>query len=564
MATQRDKKPLLQKSAVDNSKSPKATDFFRSSPPTSASSISIHDEKPMKQNNNNEKVNYDDSFIRAESFGDETWIMLKIFFPICIAALAEYAPQVIINNVIGHLPNASHAIATVGLARMFSSLTGSVFVMGMCSDLYTTIPQAIGAQRKDLLHFYVQRAFVVSFIIMIPIIIIQLFSDKILGLIGQPKDLLIDTRIYCCMIIPNIYGKIWLYIVQRVAQSLNYNYCVLWSTIFCAVLMYPLNIIFVYTLNLGFMGSAFALDFASIISFIMIAIYLWYKGYGFIFKPMICEKDEIAMFFDKQSMKDYLSLSLPGLVQSTFEWWIQQIGTILSGYIANPEIALSATVIMGLMNGICIMLCWGCYMAITIRVGKYVGAGKEFEAKRSAKAGLLISTLISVVTAGLAALFRHEIPYFFTNDEQIVDLLSNLIIVLCFLQFFMILYYDISAIYRGIGQQKKSAKIVLLTYYLISLPITLILLFVPEIDFINSTLYGTIVIWSSLAFGNFIAGFTLFIYLICKVNWNKVINESKQRIDNTSHLIKNNDNNKRIKQYGSINNNDHSNNNSHK
>ena len=507
---------------------------------------SINRKSPQRSNENK----YNDNFIMASNFGQETWIMLKIFFPICIAALAEYAPQVIINNVIGHLNNnASHAISTVGLARMYSMMTGSVFITGMLSDLHTTIPQSIGAQRPDLLRYYVQRAFFIIFIIMIPIIFIQFFADKILYAIGQPQPILHDTMIYCLLIIPNIYGKGWLFIVQRVAQSLNYNYCVLWVTLFCSLLMYPLNILFVYKFNFGFMGSAFALDFASIISALMIGIYLWWKGHGIIFKPMLCKKDDIVKLIDINSIKDYLSLSIPGLIQSTFEWWIQQIGTILSGYIINPTLAISVTILMGLMNGICIMLCWGCYMAITIRVGKYIGAGMEFEAKRSAKSGVLISTSISIITALLLLIFRYQIPYFFTNDHQIVYLSSNLIIVLCVLQFFMILYYDISAIYRGIGQQKKSAKIVLATYYGLSLPITLILLFGFQLT--QSTLYGTIAIWSSLAFGNFIAASTLFIYLICKINWNTVIHESQLRIKNTSHLINKNQTNI---DYGTINN----------
>lgn len=502
----------------------------------------LSDFKQMKAKKAEENFEISDSFI------EEIWIMLKIFFPICIAALAEYAPQVIINNVIGHLDNASHAIAVVGLARMFSMMTGSVFITGMLSDLHTTIPQSIGAKRKDLLRYYVQRSFLIVFIIMIPIILIQFFADKILYIIGQPQSLLYDTKIYCLLIIPNIYGKAWLFIVQRVAQSLNYNYCVLWVTLFCALLIYPLNILFIYKLNLGFIGSAFALDFASIISALIIAIYLYFKDYGFIFKPMLCSKNDINKLIDKKSMYDYLSLSLPGLIQSTFEWWIQQIGTILSGYIVNPTIAISVTIIIGLMNGIAIMLCWGCYMAITIRVGKYIGAKMQDHAKRSAKVGILISIIISILTALLLSLFRYKIPYFFTNNNEIIDLLSDLIIVLCFLQFFMILYYDISAIYRGIGQQKKSAKIVLVTYYVVSLPITLILLF--GFKFNNNTLYGTISIWSSLAFGNFVAGFSLFIYLICKINWNQVIDESQIRIKNTSQLINKDDNTN----YGSINN----------
>ena len=445
--------------------------------------------------------------------------------------------QVIINNVIGHLPDASRAISSVGLARMFSSLTGYMFCSGMLSGLGTTVPQAIGARRDDLLRFYVQRAFTVVFIMMIPVIVLQFFADKIFAAMGQPPDILYDVKVYCVLIIPNIYGKAWLYIVTRVIQGLNYNYILTWSTLFCAVLMYPLNILFVEKLNFGFLGSAFALDFASLISFVIIVIYLWWKGYGVIFKPMFCSKRDLLKLLDGPSLRDYFALSLPGLVQSTFEFWIEQIGIILSGYIVNPTLAISVTVIMALMNGICIMFCWGCYMAITIRVGKYVGAGMEMEAKRSAKAGVVISTAISSVTAIVLIVFRKWIPYFFTNDESMVDLLSDLILVLSALQFFMILYYDLTALYRGIGEQKVSAKIVLATYYGITLPITLCLLFIPQIGLLHSTLWGSIGIWSSLALGNLVAALSLFLYLIWRIDWKKVMDAATQRIGRTSMLM---------------------------
>ena len=98
---------------------------------------------------------------------------------------------------------------------MFSSLTGYMFCSGMLSGLGTTVPQAIGARRHDLLRFFVQRAFTVVFILMIPVIVLQFFADKIFGAMGQPQDILYDVKVYCVLIIPNIYGKAWLYIVTR-------------------------------------------------------------------------------------------------------------------------------------------------------------------------------------------------------------------------------------------------------------------------------------------------------------------------------------------------------------
>lgn len=227
-------------------------------------------------------------FIVSESFTDELWIMLKLFFPICIAALAEYAPQVTINLVIGRLPNATEIISIVGLARMFSNISATLILYGIISNLFTIIPQLIGANRIDLIRVHIQRSFLITFLISIPLIVIQFYAGRILYAIGEPEELQSQITQYCLYIIPNVYGKIWLAIVMRIAQGFNYNYALLAITLFVAIVMYPMNILIIRTMGYGYVGSAFVLDFASVFSFVGTAAYISYKGYLSIFYPFMC------------------------------------------------------------------------------------------------------------------------------------------------------------------------------------------------------------------------------------------------------------------------------------
>lgn len=228
---------------------------------------------------------------------------------------------------------------------------------------------------------------------------------------------------------------------------------------------------------------------------------------------------------------------MPGLIQQTFEFLISQIGVILSGYVMNSELAISATIIMSLMNGISIMFCWGSFMAIGIRVGKYIGAESKEYALRSIYIGFLISGSISIVIAIFLLIFRHAISHMFTNDDEISDLVEQLIIVLAILQFLMNIYYSLIAVYRAFGLQKYAAIIVIVCYYAFSLPLTLILLFLPATSFRSETYLGSITIWSSLAFGNLLSAVALLVYLVMRVKMDVIIYESQQRMVRSTNVL---------------------------
>ena len=245
------------------------------------------------------------------------------------------------------------------------------------------------------------------------------------------------------------------------------------------------------------------------------------------------DKYLIEQVLSLAGIKEYLKIALPSTIQNSFEWWIAEIGTLLCGYVKDPTIAISATVIMGLINGTCIMLWYGTQMVITMRVGKYIGAGMIKQAQRSAIAGLTISVTLSIIVGVSLAHWNDQIPYLFTYDEQIAGICSQLLYVFSLMQFFVCLYNNLNAIFRGIGYQSKAMWIVMIGFYFIALPICCFVLFYDKIGFKNDLVKGTVTIWVTLAFGNFLGVVFMAFYILCILKWDKVVIQSHMRMRNT-------------------------------
>ena len=71
----------------------------------------------------------------------------------------------------------------------------------MNSALYTLVPQAIGANKNELLRIYIQRSIFINLCLFLPLTIIQFYASKILISVGEPQSLYYiieeNSQIFC-------------------------------------------------------------------------------------------------------------------------------------------------------------------------------------------------------------------------------------------------------------------------------------------------------------------------------------------------------------------------------
>eukprot|EP01084_Bolivina_argentea_P010181 18960_1 len=465
-----------------------------------------------------------DTFQFATSALSEIKIITTTFIRIAFQNLSSQIPLLICTFFIGHLANAQVLISGAGLAIGFTEVTGTAVAMGMSSAISTLVPQAIGAGKYKLIGVYFQRAFWVCCFTLIPIGILQSYGGKIMCALGQPKDTCDIISNYCLFLIIYIQFFCLISILSRIGQSLNLNTDLFYTSIFCALLSVPLNELFVYKLHFGYLGTAVSIAICTVLNAILIICVLIYRGYGYIFKPLPKQ-----IIFTKKGISEYLGLSIPILFQIALPFWFYDLCLLLSGYVHNPEITLSAGTIIGSLLVCMSLVSEALYLTISMRVGSYIGAQSIYYAKRCVLCAFIVYIIYAVFIGIIFIIFKNNIPYVYTYDKQTVETVTDCMYIVVIRGIIYGIYINIAAVFLGLGLPKYPAYIMFFTQWILSLSIMFILLY--KYNFKNDTLYGMYVIWATPALGYVIGAIILALYLLFKLDWTQPLNQSKIRIE---------------------------------
>ncbi|NXC61712.1 S47A2 protein, partial [Aleadryas rufinucha] len=123
----------------------------------------------------------------------------------------------------------------------------------------------------------------------------------------------------------------------------------------------------------------------------------------------------------------FIWLAVPGMVMMCIEWWTFEIGSFLAGLISVVE--LGAQSVIYELASVAYMVPLGFSVAASVRVGNALGAGDVVQAKTSCITALLCTGVFAVVVAALLGSLRDVVGYIFTNDTEIVSLVSKVMLI---------------------------------------------------------------------------------------------------------------------------------------
>ena len=462
----------------------------------------------------------------------------------------QFLPIIITMQMIGRYyiktNNSDIYLSGSGLARTFSNTFNLAFSYSLTSGLWTLIPQTLGSSIKDnklykkLITIYMQRCFYIITFSALILSIPQYFGGNIMILIGQPYILKDIINNYCRLLIPYGFLICWNTMFETLIQSLGYNKMLFILKCFTFTFDILCLYITIFVMDLGYIGggiSAVLFMFVTLVGNIFI---LYRIDHLFILKPV-----DMSLVFERKGIKQYLSLSLPGILQTAFEWIVIEIVVILSGYIVNPTVSISTAIIITNIDLIVYAFQTRIQNLMSIKIGKYIGSGMIKMAKKYSWIGVIYSTVISLIFMISLHFTRNIISYLWTKDINIIKLTAKTLDVYILYIFNNTFKTSIPGIYSGLGYQKHASYFVVIGYWFISIPLCLILLFVPPIKWKNDLYLGTSIIWWSMVLGSGVAGYGIMIHILCGcIKYEHSVDESKQRI--TINV-------KEFKKYGSFN-----------
>uniref|UniRef100_A0A4W5Q4I2 Solute carrier family 47 member 3 n=1 Tax=Hucho hucho TaxID=62062 RepID=A0A4W5Q4I2_9TELE len=254
------------------------------------------------------------------------------------------------------------------------------------------------------------------------------------------------------------------FIYQLEARYLQ-NQGIIWPQVITGVVANLLNAlinyIFLYALDLGVAGSAWANTISQFsLAAMLYAYILWKELHKATWAGWSWECLE--------DWDTYVHLAIPSMIMLCVEWWTYEIGGFLAGLISEVELG-AQSVVYELAN-ICYMFPLGFSVAGSVRVGNALGAGDTEQAKLSAKLSMFFSVCLSV----LVGILKDKISYVFTYDEFVSVALESA---------------ASGSIIRGAGKQKVGAICNILGYYGVGFPIGVSLMFAAKLGIMGKNIY---------------------------------------------------------------------------
>ena len=423
--------------------------------------------------------------------------LIKNIFQITLPAVFDLLAQTLIMaldmKMVSSLGPSAISSVGVGTAGMYALIPALIAVATGTTAL---LSRAYGADNK----LDGKKAFAQSFFIAVPLgifltIIFLLFSEQIINLVGNAKDMnLKDAILYQNMTVigfPFLGISIATFYAFR---AMGENKIPMIGNTLALVLKIILNFLLVYLFKWGIFGAALSTTLTRLFSAIFSIYLVFWSKKNWISLEL---KD---LKFDYFTSKRILKVGIPAAVEQLglrigmliFEMMVISLGNL--SYAAH-KIALTA-------ESISFNLGFAFSFAASALVGQELGKGSSQKALKDG----YICTIIAMIVMSTFGLLFFIIPQFlvslFTKDKDVIELATMALKIVSICQPFSGASMVLAGALRGAGDTKSVLLITYLGIFLIRIPITYLFLDVLNFGLAGAWIVMTIdlAIRSSLAF----------------------------------------------------------------
>ncbi|KAI9187866.1 ethionine resistance protein [Blastocladiella emersonii ATCC 22665] len=446
---------------------------------------------------------------------NEMKTMMRLAVPSIGGSMLSFANRMVVTVVVGHLGAAELASST--LAVMYTNVLGYSFTLGLTTALDTLASQAMtGASNPRQAGVFLQRAILINLAMTLPIAVLWLFAEPLLLLVGQEPDLCHLAGSYIRYLLPSLFPSV---VANGIAKYLQAQQLMKAQLLVSSVVL-PVNAalqyFFVYVdspFRMGYYGAAAGTCIAEWLSLLLLIAYARFvRGH------------EAWTPWSRAAVRDwgpFIRLGLGGMVMVISEWWVFELVALVAGLfgavpLAAQSVILDTTVL--LYN-----LFLGLAVVTSNRVGNLLGAAMPNAARHAAQVSVLLALLVSSVTMTVLLAARTRWANIFTSDPDVVRLVASVLPIVAVFQFADGGVCVLGGILRGCGKQAVGAAFSLVSYYVVGLPLAMVLTFLAGFQ-----LHGT---WYALAGTQGLCYVLLLAYVTLRIDWRREVRRALERVN---------------------------------
>ncbi|KAG6004142.1 hypothetical protein E4U21_001359 [Claviceps maximensis] len=438
----------------------------------------------------------------------ETMTIVLYSMPLIITFFLQYSINVASIFAVGRIGKIE--LGAVSLANMSQAISCLAPFQGLATSLDTLCAQAYGSGHKHLVGLQCQRMACFLLCLALPVAVLWLFAESILVYVVPDPETARLAALYLKIMIFSIPGIILFEVGKRFTQAQGLFRATTYVLIIAAPVNIFVNWLLVWRIGLGFVGAPIAVAITETLLPILLFLYV-----------VFVDGKQCWGGFSRRALSNWwvmIRLALPGMIMVEAEWLAFEIMTLLAGRFGTEYLAAQSVVVT--LSSISYQIPFPMSIAASTRVANLMGAGLVDAAKITGKVTFVAALVIGLLNLTAFSALRFHLPLLFTNDPGVIQVVASVLPFVAVMQVFDGLSAGAHGLLRGIGKQSIGGPANLISYYVVSLPISLALAFG-----LGWELQG---LWAGVTVGLVLVSIIEYTYLL-KTDWHKAALEAEAR-----------------------------------
>lgn len=347
--------------------------------------------------------------------------ILSMILPITIENVLQMTTGLVLMAMIGRID--AIAVGAIGIANILYRILWGIF-KGISTGTSVLVAQAYGANNYKKLKSVTEQSFIISMIISIILQQLLFWLAKYLLLIFNPSsELLANGTIYLKAISYSLPFAAIILLVAGVLQGMGNAKTPMVSIAILNVVNIVFGYIFIFPMNMGLRGAAYAYNIAYIAA-ALFGIYVLFSKNGVItniggrFEFKLNYKEIIAI----------LNLGIPTSFETVF-WQAASI-FITRAILTYGEIAYAAYQLGLQAESISYMPATGFGIAATTFIGQALGSRDVETGKKYLKQLNKYTIILTIFAGGALTFFPKAIMSILTKDLEVIEIGAMYLVIM--------------------------------------------------------------------------------------------------------------------------------------
>jgi MATE family multidrug resistance protein len=400
----------------------------------------------------------------------EIRLLVAIAVPVVVDNVAIMSMGMVDTILVGRLGAAQLGAVGTGAALYFAFMT---FCLGVLNGITAIVAHAAGARDDDeVASTLAQGVWVALALAAIAIVYIG-SAGTLLRLLGEPAEVIPQSERYLAALSWGIPGMLLNNTLRAFSIGLGQTRVPMVVSVVGATLNLVLASLLIFGgLGLPALGVAGAGYATATVHWTMFAATLVFVLRGSRFAEY---RARFALRLDRARILRLVRLGVPIGVGSSLETAVFALTTLIMGRIGTISVAAHQVAIN--VAATTFMVPLGVAIATTTRVGHAAGSGDMRAAARAGWTGIATGMGFMAITALAFLLFRHQITALYTTDRDVAALAATLLLIGGAFQLGDGLQVTAQGALRGLKDTTRPMLVNLLAYWLLGLPVGLVLAF---------------------------------------------------------------------------------------